>query len=39
VVPAALFHAFTDQDPQHQARYGVTHDQLRRAAKDGGPEA
>ena len=39
VVPAALFHAFTDQDPQHQARYGVAHNQLRRAAKDGGPEA
>ena len=39
MVPAALFHAFADQDAQHQTRYGVTHDQLRCTAKDGGPEA
>ncbi|MNB70026.1 hypothetical protein D3C75_165700 [compost metagenome] len=39
VVPAALFYAFTDQNTQHQTRYGVTHDQLRCAAKHGCPEA
>ncbi|MNE59683.1 hypothetical protein D3C80_1547940 [compost metagenome] len=38
-VPAALFDAFTNQNAQHQTRYGVAHNQLRRAAKNGGPEA
>lgn len=38
-VPAALFDAFTDQDPQHQTRYGVTHNQLRGAAENRRPEA
>ena len=39
VVPAALFHALTDQNAKDQTRNGVAHNQLRRAAKDGGPEA
>ncbi len=38
-VSAALFDAFTDQDPQHQTRYGVTHNQLRGAAENRRPEA
>lgn len=38
-VPAALFNAFADQNTQHQPRYGVAHNQLRRAAEDGRPEA
>ncbi len=31
--------AFTDQDPQRQTRYGVTHNQLRGAAENRRPEA
>ena len=38
-VPAALFNALTNQDTQHQTRYGVPHDHLSCAAKDGRPEA
>ncbi len=30
---------FTDQNTQYQPRYGVPHDELRRAAENGGPEA